>query len=136
MLTAEQLAEIAARVEGTGPDDWYMLNPDEEGWFPAEQVYRKSDWDGRDESIAEVYATRLPSPEAHPDALFIAHAHQDVPALLADREALVALLREADGALQLLRAVTRCPHGATCTSEFCTNHNAAELSARIKAALE
>jgi hypothetical protein len=93
-MTPEQLAEIEARWKRSTDGEWIsMYDDDRTGPVVAIQY----DLDGKEERSEEICVT----PEAddrESDFDFIAHAHQDIPALIAEIGRLTASLQHiADG---------------------------------------
>lgn len=81
MLTAEQIAEIRARAEAATPGPWTVFARDSSG--QAVDYFLGFDIEGPEEAQRGMFANRA-------DAEFIAHAREDIPALL-------AALKETDG---------------------------------------
>ena len=79
-LSPERLAEIAARAEAAAPGPWFLHD----------------DWPGRvfSESQFNHHVARVTGSNPEANERFIAHAREDVPALVAEVERLSAKVRE------------------------------------------
>lgn len=109
MLTDEQVAEIQARAEAATPEPWSHETKRRHGVTTRQSYVHTGDWCVR---LAECYSqvTKLGEYECYAaidNAAFIAHARQDIPALLADREELqreIVKLRQAIESIKMLVA--------------------------------
>jgi hypothetical protein len=90
-LSQQRRAEVRARLEATTPGEWtaVLLPPNEHHKHPVHWVKARYE-DGTTE-MSQVVAD---CPWRQSDAEFIAHARQDVPALLAEVERLQAEVAE------------------------------------------
>jgi hypothetical protein len=77
MLSQERIAEIQARADRAVPGPWRV----------------EEDWTAEIRSSDDTLLGQIRYPSHLSDAHFIAAARSDIPALLADREALLAMLR-------------------------------------------
>lgn len=89
-LTEGQIAAIKARAKAATPGPWSVkceiLEADECGNATAEMPYVSTN----DKAICVLYGRGHDDANAHEDAAFIAHAREDIPALLAEVERLLA----------------------------------------------
>lgn len=95
-LTEERIAEIRGREKAATPGPWRakceILEADECGNATAAMTYVSTN----DKGICILYGRGHDDTNAQEDAAFIAHAREDIPALLDEVERLRADLKKAD----------------------------------------
>lgn len=91
-MTDDWLAQVRKRVEAASPAPWVVVGDYERGGLGVEHPEERGK-----PGYAVIYARGSYMPPLAIDAVFIAHARQDVTRLLACAEALDELLRLKDG---------------------------------------